>query len=76
MLPPHGALRGTLQHHAVQHRRLGCLEDVILVQLPASKDEPQAFVRPALGASDLQGPVPNRISQVSLRILELSSLHT
>ena len=56
MLPPHGALHAVIHNHAVQHWRLSCLNDVILVQLPSSKDEAQAFVWPALRAPDLQGP--------------------
>ena len=64
MLPPHGALHRFIHNHAVQHRRLGCLDDVIFIQLPASEDEAQAFVWPALRASDLQGAKLHNVGQM------------
>ena len=63
VLPPHRALHRLIHNHAVQHWRLGCLDDVIFIQLPASKDEAQASVWPALGLSDLQ---PRMKAMVSL----------
>ena len=55
MLPPHRALHRLIHNHAVQDRRLGCLNDVILIELSASKDEAQASVWPAFGFPDLRG---------------------
>ena len=39
MLPPLGAMHWSIRHHTVQHRRLGCLNEVIIIQLSTSEDE-------------------------------------